>query len=514
MTDTIIVTPITQAVTVSSSGPQGATGATGAKGDTGATGSSGVVSVTAPVTNSGTSTAAILGLDQTALAITPSQVSGTAVITTDSRLSDARTPTTHASSHASGGSDAVTLAQSQVTGLTSALSGKAGLASANAFTVGGQTITNDVATNVPLQITAITSQSANLTEWRNATPLVVSRVSSTGQIATGTNMAVGSTSITPLNMFQVTCTAATQLGAVIKGAASQSANLQEWQDSGGTAQTLIGSSGQIATSQRITIGSTTISTAGQLAVILGVDRVALAVRATSSQTADLQQYQNSAGTVLGGRNANAQAFTGTTVPLFTAVGGTIQSIATGTNPLITMASAHGLSVGDLVQIAGTTGSTYNGTNFYVSIVPSTTTFNIISGLTVGQASAAGTVALPAQKSITPKSAGTVGLFIKGTTSQSANLVEWQNSAGTQLAYVDAAGVGKFENVGTRNGLGTLGYNQSGGYLNLTRANATMLNPGANAARIYVRAGTVSGLKLVVIAGAAGAETTILDNIPV
>lgn len=46
------------------------------------------------------------------------------VLTNDSRLSDSRTPTVHASTHASAGSDPVILAQSQVTGLTSALSGK------------------------------------------------------------------------------------------------------------------------------------------------------------------------------------------------------------------------------------------------------------------------------------------------------------------------------------------------------------------------------------------------------
>jgi hypothetical protein len=45
-------------------GNDGATGATGATGDTGPTGPSGVVSVTGPVTNSGTSTAAIIGLDK------------------------------------------------------------------------------------------------------------------------------------------------------------------------------------------------------------------------------------------------------------------------------------------------------------------------------------------------------------------------------------------------------------------------------------------------------------------
>ena len=42
----------------------------------------------------------------------------------DARLSDARTPSAHAASHGDGGSDEVTVAESQVTGLTAALAGK------------------------------------------------------------------------------------------------------------------------------------------------------------------------------------------------------------------------------------------------------------------------------------------------------------------------------------------------------------------------------------------------------
>jgi hypothetical protein len=77
-------------------GPQGVAGPTGPTGATGATGPqgpSGVIAVTSPITNSGTSTNATLGINQSLLAIAPSQVTGTAVITADSRLSDSRTPT-------------------------------------------------------------------------------------------------------------------------------------------------------------------------------------------------------------------------------------------------------------------------------------------------------------------------------------------------------------------------------------------------------------------------------------
>jgi len=49
---------------VGATGPQGDTGPTGPQGDLGPTGPSGVISVTEPVTNTGTSTAAVIGLDK------------------------------------------------------------------------------------------------------------------------------------------------------------------------------------------------------------------------------------------------------------------------------------------------------------------------------------------------------------------------------------------------------------------------------------------------------------------
>lgn len=61
-------------------GIQGITGPTGATGATGSTGASGVISVTAPITNSGTSSSAQLGLDQSAINLTQSQVTN---LTTD-----------------------------------------------------------------------------------------------------------------------------------------------------------------------------------------------------------------------------------------------------------------------------------------------------------------------------------------------------------------------------------------------------------------------------------------------
>jgi hypothetical protein len=60
--NSVTVTPVNNTVTVSDVGVQGPAGATGATGATGAAGSSGVVSVNAPITNAGTSSAANLSV--------------------------------------------------------------------------------------------------------------------------------------------------------------------------------------------------------------------------------------------------------------------------------------------------------------------------------------------------------------------------------------------------------------------------------------------------------------------
>lgn len=155
----------------------------------------------------------------------------------------------------------------------------------------------------------------------------------------------------------------------------------------------------------------------------------------SGYRANLQTWESSS-TVLAGMTSAGKFFTGSTTGINTAVGGTIQSIATGANPLVTMASAHGLAIGDVVVLAGTTGGTYNGT-FYVATVPLSTTFTITSALTTGQAAAGGTVSVGAQVAITARSSSVIGQVIRGAASQSADLLQIQDSAGNNNLSVSA-----------------------------------------------------------------------------
>jgi len=107
------------------------------------------------ITNAGAiGTTANLPLITTTSGVVTTGSFGTAANTfcegNDSRLADSRTPTAHAASHGSGGTDALTLAQSQITNLTSDLAAKAPTASPT-FT--GQVVT-DAGTVTAPSITA------------------------------------------------------------------------------------------------------------------------------------------------------------------------------------------------------------------------------------------------------------------------------------------------------------------------------------------------------------------------
>ena len=107
-----------------------------------------------------------------------------------------------------------------------------------------------------------------------------------------------------------------------------------------------------------------------------------------------------------------------------------------------------------------------------------------------------------------------GITVRGAASQSADLQQWQNSAGSVIANITAAGGLAANFYNSTGGQFLLTYSNSGGNLRMLRATAAATSPGANQGVLYFRDGTTAGtLKLVVRAGTAGAETTILDNIP-
>jgi hypothetical protein len=174
------------------------------------------------------------------------------------------------------------------------------LTAGNTFTGGVQQI-NGAASSKALIIRANATTPGNLIELQNSAGTAIARiqsdgafvsdfitgvtyVTSTGKMRTGGTTNYGA-------QMEVTATVATNIGQIIRGATSQSASLQEWQDSAGTVIGAVRSAGQIC--------SGPIITGCQASITPFVNTVTgLIIRGATSQSNDLQQWQNTGGAVL------------------------------------------------------------------------------------------------------------------------------------------------------------------------------------------------------------------------
>jgi hypothetical protein len=262
----------------------------------------------------------------------------------------------------------------------------------------------------------------------------------------------------------ITSQATGTVGLIVKAIASQTANLTEWQNSAGTVRTLIDSGGGINTNANNNFNAASgfgglgaFTNSSIIAISTNTaSYIGLLIRGMASQTGDLQQWQNSAGTVIG---------------KITADGG------------VNLAS-------------GSVDIREGGGNFTIRNA-GTTAYFTNSSLLVGTGYSAG-----------------IGVIIRGNGSQTADLQQWQSSAGTVIVKVDAYGYITSNGAILPSGNGSFESAYGGAFMAMKKVTSAVANPVADVARMYLVAGTNAGtLKLVIKAGAAGAETTILDNIP-
>ena len=483
-------------------GEIGQTGATGSTGATGATGAAGT-----GVPTGGTAGQVLAKIDATdyntqwvnaasgtpnyaltagtatyATASGSATVAGTAVTAGTAYFATTAGTATYATTSGTAVSISGSITNSQVSdfaaGTVTRGTANSLLTGDNSF-IGQNTFTPTNSSSTALRVVGQASQGAILQDWRSSSASLASMGADgaftlpNASITAAGNATFNTTSITP------STTNAVALTITPNGTGNQIA---------GTGFT-VASSGAVNMGARLLI-TTQNSTSTGLYV----------QGANTAQTADLAQYRTSAATVLGGRNAVGQIYTGNTAGLTTGVGGaTLTATSTAGTATITTTSAHNIGSGDLVVVAGITPTGFNGT-YVVTAVPSATAISYVNA-TSGPQTVAGTISVYAQTSIVSRSAATTGLVVKGATSQASNLQEWQNSGGTALATVSSAGAMRAGD--------TLG----GGWFQAVKVSSAPGSIATDSGQIYFVSGTnANTLKLVVKAG-AGAQQTILDNIP-
>jgi hypothetical protein len=397
---------------------------------------------------------------------------------------------------------------------------------------------------IPIIIRGAASQSANLLEIQNSAASILGRFESTGDLwVTGAVRSLFYTNRNNTGAYfdfstgtpAVIQRAPAEIAMIVRGASGQTANLQQWEN-GGVVQSFIGP-----------FGNAGFGTAGTVYGRVGINTgttgtLGLVIRGVASQTADLIQAQTSAGTSIWSVSANgALTVNNQTTGLdsllvqragsthfrvdpfnntFAAGTFTVGANSTGGSIQAGVYSSSATNVGLVVRGAASQSADLlqlqNSSGTILSLVNSSGSFRVAS---IGAIAAGNAALTPGGDTngflLATVNAGNKGLVVRGAGSQTADLQQWQNSAGGVSGKFDAFG------YFTANGGyvlassgGSLERAFGGAFLGMAKTTSAVSNPGANIARMYLVDGTVPGtLKLVVRAGAAGAETTILDNIP-
>jgi len=106
-------------------------------------------------------------------------------------------------------------------------------------------ITGQTTTTVPITIRAINSQTSALQQWQNSSSTSVATMSTAGYFSIAGYQSIGSITASLTTALNVSIINASHVGLGIKSQSSQTGNLQEWQDSSGTAISWVDKDGAI-----------------------------------------------------------------------------------------------------------------------------------------------------------------------------------------------------------------------------------------------------------------------------
>jgi hypothetical protein len=300
-------------------------------------------------------------------------------------------------------------------------------------------------TDVPLVLKGFLGQTGDLLQWQDSTGLVKAKVTSAGSLSLGNIIdltGTGSFINLSTTAVKVQNRDATQLPFFIRGFASQSADLQQWQDSGTAVLASVDSNGYLRSRVLQAVAGTgsyidMLSTGGSVSVInrLAIAQIPLIVKGMTGQTGDLQQWQSDTGSVAAKISNFGAAVFGSTgilarVTAYTLTAGTVGAVIQGslgtytiTNKALTTnvatlttSATHALVVGRNVVVASV-DATFNGTYAVTAVTGTTFSYAKVN---------ADVVSVVATGSAT------------GYT-QISDLQQWQDSSGTVLGSVNSLG---------------------------------------------------------------------------
>jgi hypothetical protein len=347
-------------------------------------------------------------------------------------------------------------------------------------------------------VQGVTGQTANLQEWRDENGSIISFVNAAGRIGISTTtfgtvakLAINATSAEDnAACVRVAAAAATNKPLVIQGYAAQSANLQEWQTSAGTAIARINSSGEFDFARgsggyNFGAGGTALAalTTGKQNCAVGNSAGGFGLTTGESNT--LVGFQagangNFTGSSFFGSQAGAACYGGSNsafgqAAMYGQTNGT-QNCAFGNaagGGWASAAHSGGSSFGFTALANCSTGANNCAFGLSAGVQVTTGANNIFIGAGADLSSATqrsnavaigynsrvdqadscvigavgstslllglNTVTPGAQIHVIARTATTIGAIVKGASAQSANLQEWQTSAGTPIARINAAG---------------------------------------------------------------------------
>lgn len=173
--------------------------------------------------------------------------------------------------------------------------------------------------DVPLRVEGVVSQTGNLTEWRDGAGSVRTVIGPRGNIGAGLFSLDPDGSTDNATGIIIAASAASR-GLLVRGAAGQTAKLQEWQNSGSTTLAGIRNDGYFMGLGLLTAADTGPYLAVTSNSVLAINRTAatnpvLRVQGMTSQTGNLQDWINSAGAIQAAVSSGGTIITHSTMPL-------------------------------------------------------------------------------------------------------------------------------------------------------------------------------------------------------